>query len=108
MVCLHLDVERSKEDSWDLSDFVEGKWDSKTSNDVIGHQCYEEVLLLDCVFVVAKNKGFLNVIDLVLFVEKLKGPVQFVGENLLHLTPAQMSFEDRLEHLNGLELQSVT
>jgi hypothetical protein len=30
---LRLDVERSEEDSWDLSNFVEGERESKISND---------------------------------------------------------------------------
>ena len=69
-----MDVKRSKKDSWDMNNFVEGKRESKTSNDVVCHQLSEEILLLDCAIVVAKNKGFFDVLDLVLFVERLKGP----------------------------------
>jgi hypothetical protein len=72
---LRLDVERSKEDSRDLSDFVEWKRESKTSNDVVGHQFHKEVLLFDCAFVIAKNEGLLNVLHSVIFVKGLKGPL---------------------------------
>ena len=72
---LHLDVERSKKNSWNLSDFVEWEWESEASNDVVGYQFLEEVLLLDCTFVVAKNKSFLNVLNSVLFIKRLKGPL---------------------------------
>jgi hypothetical protein len=57
-----LDVERSEEDSRDLSDFVEWKWESKTLNDVVGHQFHEEVLFFDCAFVIAKDEGLLDVL----------------------------------------------
>jgi hypothetical protein len=59
---LRLDVERSEEDSRDLSDFAEWKWESETSNDVVGHQFHEEVLLFDCAFVIAKDEGLLDVL----------------------------------------------
>ena len=72
---LRLDVERSKEYSRDLSDVVEWKWKSETSNDVVGHQCLKEILLFDCAFVIAKNEGLLNVLYSVNFVKGLKGPL---------------------------------
>ena len=72
---LCLDVERSKEDSRDLSDFFEWKWESETSNDVVGHQFHEEVLLFDCAFVAAKKEGLLDVLYSVIFVKGLKGPL---------------------------------
>ena len=72
---LHLDVERSKKNSWNLSDFVEWEWESEASNDIASYQFLEEVQLLDCTFVVAKNKSFLNVLNSVLFIERLKGPL---------------------------------
>ncbi len=72
---LHLDIERSEEDSRDLSDFVEWKWESETSNDVVGHQFHEEVLLFDCAFVIAKDEGLLDLIYSVVFVKGLKGPL---------------------------------
>ena len=72
---LRLDIERSEEDSRDLSDFVEWKWESKTSNDVVGHQFHEEVLLFDCAFVIAKDEGLLDVLYSVIFVKGLKGPL---------------------------------
>ena len=67
-----MDVERNKKDSWNLSDFVEWEWESKASNEVVG---FEEVLLLDCAFVVAKNESLLNVLNSVLFIKGLKGPL---------------------------------
>ena len=70
-----MDVERSEEDSRDLSDFVEWKWESKTSNDVVGHQFHEEVLLFDRAFVIAKDEGLLDVLYSVIFVKGLKGPL---------------------------------
>ena len=70
-----MDVERSEKDSWNLSDFVEWEWESEVSNNVVGYQFLEEVLLLDCTFVVAKNKSFLNVLNSVLFIKRLKGPL---------------------------------
>ena len=72
---LRLDVERSEEDSRDLSDFAEWKWESETSNDVVGHQFHEEVLLFDCAFVIAKDEGLLDVLYSVIFVKGLKGPL---------------------------------
>ena len=72
---LRLDIERSEEDSRDLSDFVEWKWESKTSNDVVGHQFHEEVLLFDCAFVIAKDEGLLDLLYSVVFVKGLKGPL---------------------------------
>jgi hypothetical protein len=72
---LHLDVERSKEDSRDLSDFVEWKRESKTSNDIVCHQFQKEVLLFDCAIVIAKNEGLLDVLYSVIFVKGLKGPL---------------------------------
>ena len=72
---LRLDVERSEKDSWNLSDFVEWEWESEVSNNVVGYQFLEEVLLLDCTFVVAKNKSLLNVLNSVLFIKGLKGPL---------------------------------
>ena len=68
-----MDVERSEENSRDLSDFVEWKWESNTSNDVVDHQFHEEVLLFDCAFVIAKEEGLLDVLYSVIFVEGLKG-----------------------------------
>ncbi len=56
---------------------------------------------------VAKNKGFFNVHDLVLFVERLKGPLRSIGEDLLHPAPAWVIFEDLFECFNGLEFQFV-
>ena len=70
-----MDVERSEKDSWNLSDFVKWEWESEASNDVVGYQLLEEVLLLDCTFVVAKNKNFFNVLNSVLFIKGLKGPL---------------------------------
>jgi hypothetical protein len=72
---LRLDVERSEKDSWNLSDFVEWEWESKASNDVVGYHFLEEVLLLDCAFVVAKNESLINVLNSVLFIKGLKGPL---------------------------------
>ena len=72
---LRLDVERSEEYSQDLSDVVEWKWKSETSNDVVGHQFHEEVLLFDCAFVIAKEEGLLDVLYSVIFVKGLKGPL---------------------------------
>ena len=72
---LRLDVEKSEKDSWNLSDFVKWEWESKALNNVIGYQFFEEVLLLDCAFVVAKNKSLLNVLNSVLFIKGLKGPL---------------------------------
>ena len=69
-----VDVERSKEDSQDLSIFL-GEQESKTSNNFAGHQHFEEALLFDCAFVDAKNEDFLDILDLVLFAERLKGPI---------------------------------
>ena len=69
---LRLDVERSKKDSWNLSDFVEWEWESKASNDVVSYQFFEDVLLLDCAFVVAKNESLPNVLNSVLFIKGLK------------------------------------
>ncbi len=59
----------------DLSDFVEWKWESKTSNDVVGHQLHKEVLLFDCAFVIAKEEGLPDVLFSVIFVKGLKGPL---------------------------------
>ena len=70
-----MDIERSKEYSRDLSDFVEWKWESETSNDIIGHKFFEEVLLFDCAFVIVKNKSRLKLLYSVLLVERLKGPL---------------------------------
>ncbi len=56
---------------------------------------------------VAKNKGFFNVFDSVLFVERLKGPLRSIGEDLLHPAPAWVIFEDWFECLDGLEFRSV-
>ncbi len=70
---LRLDVERSEKDSWNLSDFVEWEWESEALNDVVSYHFFEEVLLLDCAFVVAKNKSLLNVLNSVLFIKGLKG-----------------------------------
>ena len=70
-----MDVERSEEDSWNLSDFVEWEWESKASNDVVSYQFFEEVLLLDCTFVVAEIKSLHNVLNSVLFINGLKGPL---------------------------------
>jgi hypothetical protein len=72
---LCLDVEGSEENSRDLSDFVKWKWEGETSNDVVGHQFHEEVLLFDCAFVIAKEEGLLNVLYYVIFVKGLKGPL---------------------------------
>ncbi len=72
---LRLDVEGSEENSWDLSDFVKGKWEGETSNDVIGHQFHKEILLFDCTFVIAKEEGLLDVLYSVIFVKGLKGPL---------------------------------
>jgi len=72
---LRLDVERSEEYSQDLSDVVEWKWKSETSNDVVGHQFLKEILLFDCAFVIAKNESLLNVLYSVLFIKGLKGPL---------------------------------
>ena len=36
---------------------------------------FEEVLSLDCAFVVAKNKSLFNVLNSVLFIKVLKGPL---------------------------------
>ena len=67
-------VERSKKDSWNLSDFVKWEWESKDFNNNVGYQFLEKVLLLDCAFVVAKNESPLNVLNYVLFIKGLKGP----------------------------------
>ena len=67
-----MDVERSEKDSWNLSDFVGWEWESEASNDVVGNQFFEEVLLLDCAFVVAKNESLLNILNSVLFIKGLK------------------------------------
>jgi len=72
---LRLDVKRSKENSRDPSDFVKWKWESETSNDVVGHQFHEEVLLFDCAFVIAKDEGLLNVLYSVIDIKGLKGPL---------------------------------
>jgi hypothetical protein len=56
-----------------LNDFVEWEWESKTLNDIVSYQFFEEVLLLDCAFVVAKNESLLNVLNFVLFIKGLKG-----------------------------------
>ncbi len=72
---LHLDVERSEKDSWNLSDFVEWDWESEALNDVVGYQFFEEVLLLDCAFVVDKDESLLNVLNSVPFIKGLKGPL---------------------------------
>ena len=72
---LRLDVEGSEENSWDLSDFFKWKWEGKTSNDVVGHQFHEEVLLFDCAFVIAKNTGLLDILYPVLYIKGLKGPL---------------------------------
>ena len=61
--------------SWDLSDFVEWMWESKTLNDVVDHQFHKEVLLFDCAFVIAKDEGLLDVLYSVIFVKGLKGPL---------------------------------
>jgi hypothetical protein len=58
-----------------LSDFVKWEWKSEASNDVAGYQFLEEVLLLDCAFVVAKNKNLLDILNPVLFIKELKGPL---------------------------------
>ncbi len=72
-----MDVERSKNDSWNLSDFVEWEWEreSKALNNVGGYQFFKEVLLLDCAFVVSKNESLLNDLNSVLFIKGLKGPL---------------------------------
>jgi hypothetical protein len=72
---LRLDVERSKENSRDLSNFAEWKRDGKTSNNIVGYKFLEEFLLFDCTFVVSKIECLLNVLYSVLFVERLKGPL---------------------------------
>ncbi len=56
---------------------------------------------------VAKNEGFFNILDSVHFVERLKGPLRSIGEDLLHPAPAWVIFEDWFEHLDGLEFRSV-
>ncbi len=43
---LRLDVERSEENSRDLSNFAEWKRDGKTSNNVVGYKFLEEFLFL--------------------------------------------------------------
>ncbi len=70
---LCLDVEGSEENSQDLSDFVKWKWEGKTSNDIVGHQFHEEVLLFDCAFVIAKEEGLIDILYSVIFVKGLKG-----------------------------------
>ena len=70
-----MDVERSEKDSWNLSDFVKWEWESEASNNVAGYQFFEEVLLLDCAFVVAKNESLFKVSNSVLFIKGLKGPL---------------------------------
>ena len=72
---LRLDVERSEENSRDLSNFAEWKRDGKTSNNIVGYKFLEEFLLFDCTFVVSKIECLLNVLYYVIFVKGLKGPL---------------------------------
>jgi hypothetical protein len=51
---------------------------------VVGHQFFEEVLLFDCAFMIAKNYCLIDVLYSVLFIKGLKGPLLSVCENLLH------------------------
>ena len=54
---LRLDVERSEENSRDLSNFAERKWDGKTSNNIVGYKFLEEFLLFVSAFVVSEIEG---------------------------------------------------
>jgi hypothetical protein len=72
---LRLDVERSEENSRDLSNFAEWKRDGKTSNNVVGYRFLEEFLLFVCAFVVSEIEGVFDVLYSVLFVDRLKGPL---------------------------------
>ena len=105
---LRLDVERSEENSWDLSDFAEWKRDCKTSDNIVSYEFLEEFLLFVCAFVVSEIEGVFDVLYSVLFCERLKGPLRSVREDSLHSSPALMVLEDRLEHFDGLEFGSVT
>mgnify|MGYP006185380145 CR=1 FL=1 len=93
---LRLDVERSEENSQDLSNFAEWKRDGKTSNNIVGYKFLEEFLLFDCTFVVSKIEGVFDILYSVLFVERLKGPLRSMREDSLHSSPARMVLEDRL------------
>ena len=105
---LCLDVERSEENSWDLSVFAEWKRDCKTSGNIVGYEFLEEFLLFVCTFVVSKIEGIFDILYSVLFVERLKGPLRSMREDSLHSFPARMVLEDRLERFDGLEFGSVT
>ena len=72
---LRLDVERSEENSRDLSNFVEWKRDGKSSNNAVGYEFLEEFLLFVSAFVVSEIEGVFDVLYSVLFVERLKGPL---------------------------------
>jgi len=72
---LRLDVERSEENSRDLSNFAERKRDGKTSNNIVGYKFLEEFLLFVCAFEVSEIEGVFDVLYSVLFFERLKGPL---------------------------------
>ncbi len=69
---LRLDVERSEENSRDLSNFAEWKRDGESSNNVVGYEFLKEFLFV-CIFVVSEIEGVFDVLFSVLFAERLKG-----------------------------------
>ncbi len=56
------DVERSEENSRDLSNFAEWKRDGKTSDNIVSYEFLEEFLMFVCAFVVSKIEGVFNVL----------------------------------------------
>ena len=93
---LRLDVERSEENSRDLSNFAEWERNGKTSDNIVSYEFLEEFLLFVCAFVVSEIEGIFDLLYPVLFVERLKGPLRSVREDSLHSSPAWMVLEDQL------------